>query len=93
MADMTSAHAVISGRVQGVYFRMETRTAAERYNVLGWVRNKSDGTVEAVFEGDKSAVDAVLNWCRKGPPMSHVFDVDVTWGDYSGSFDSFDIRY
>lgn len=93
MTEKTSARAVISGKVQGVYFRMETRNAAERYNVLGWVRNKPDGTVEAVFEGNKSAVDAVLNWCRKGPPMSHVLDVDVTWGDYSGTFESFDIRY
>ena len=93
MEKQVRAHAVISGRVQGVFFRVETQRAAEGFGVLGWVRNKRDGTVEAVFEGRQIDVDATLNWCRQGPRMSRVDKVDVNWQDYSGEFKSFDITY
>ena len=72
MADNVRAHAIITGIVQGVFFRMETQRAAEQHNVVGWVRNRRDGSVEAVFEGDRKEVDAVLDWCREGPDRAIV---------------------
>ena len=93
MAEDMRAHVIISGRVQGVFFRAETRRAAEGHGVFGWVRNKGDGTVEAVFEGDKGAVNATTEWCHKGSPHSKVTNVDVRWEDYSGKFRDFEIRY
>jgi len=83
----------ITGSVQGVFFRMETKSVAERYGVSGWVRNKRDGTVEAVFEGDHNDVAAVIEWCRKGPPRSNVTGVDVEWEEYIGEFGEFEITY
>jgi len=93
MDDKARAHAVISGRVQGVFFRLETQRAAEGFNVFGWVRNKRDGTVEAVFEGSEKSVMSILEWCKKGPPIAKVTNVDVTWEDYEGGFGSFEVTY
>jgi acylphosphatase len=93
MEKQVRAHAVISGRVQGVFFRVETQRAAEGFGVFGWVRNKRDGTVEAVFEGEQQAVDAVLQWCQEGPRMGRVDKVKVNWQDYTGEFKRFDITY
>ena len=93
MEKQVRAHAVISGRVQGVCFRFETQRAAEGFGVAGWVRNKRDGTVEAVFEGRQRDVDAALNWCRQGPRMARVDEVSIDWQDYTGEFKSFDITY
>ena len=93
MEDKVRAHAVISGRVQGVFFRMETKQAAESRGVVGWVKNKYDGTVEAVFEGSRTKCDSVLEWCRQGPPLSRVDNVEVKWEDSSGGFDGFDVVY
>ena len=93
MEKQARAHAIISGRVQGVFFRVETQRAAEGFGVFGWVRNKRDGTVEAIFEGAQQNVDAVLDWCRQGPSMSRVDNVDVNWQDYTGKFKSFDITF
>ncbi|UCD90426.1 MAG: acylphosphatase [Desulfobacterales bacterium] len=93
MANETRARAVISGRVQGVFFRLETRQAAQRYGVFGWVKNQMDGTVAAVFEGPKESVDSILEWCKQGPPHARVEHVAVEWEDYTGEFNSFDITY
>ena len=87
------AHAVITGRVQGVFFRMETKRAADRAGVSGWVRNKRDGNVEALFEGDEGSVKSVLEWCREGPPFGYVKRVDVEFEDYKGEFKKFKITY
>jgi len=85
--------AIIYGRVQGVFFRMETRKAAQRIGVFGWVKNKEDGTVEALFEGEKERVDSVLEWCRKGPPLSEVEKVSLSREEFTGNYNSFDITY
>ena len=87
------AHAIISGRVQGVFFRMETQRAAGKIGVSGWVRNRTDGTVEAVFEGEGERVNAALKWCEKGPPHAVVSDVKVEWQNYADEFKRFEIRY
>jgi len=92
MDENIQAHAIIHGRVQGVFFRVETRKAAGRYGVTGWVRNLSDGTVEAVFEGTRGQVEKVLEWCRQGPPYGRVDGVDVKWRNAEGKFGSFDIN-
>ena len=68
---------VAHGRVQGVFFRDSTRREAERRGVAGWARNTADGTVEAVFEGDPGAVDAMVAFVRAGPGHSSVSDVEV----------------
>jgi len=86
-------HIFVSGRVQGVFFRSETRYEANRRNVAGWVRNTHDGRVEAVFEGEKEDVEKVIDFCRRGPPGARVAKVDVHWEDYTGEFRDFKIRY
>lgn len=93
MEEKARAHLIVSGRVQGVWYRAETRKAADTFGVCGWVRNRRDGTVEAVAEGDRTNVISLINWCRTGPPLSRVEKVDVTWQDYLGAFGDFGIRY
>jgi acylphosphatase len=93
MENKVRAHAIITGRVQGVFFRVETQRAARSHGVNGWVRNKTDGSVEAVFEGDEANVKAMLVWCQEGPPHAHVSHVDVTWQDYTGEFETFQVTY
>lgn len=93
MADQTRAHAIITGIVQGVFFRMETQRIAEQHAVTGWVRNKRDGSVEAIFEGERRDVEVVLDWCREGPARAVVHDVVVEWQEYMGECGSFDITY
>jgi acylphosphatase len=68
---------VVHGRVQGVFFRDSTQTEAESRGVAGWVRNRDDGAVEAVFEGDPAAVEALVEFCRSGPSHAEVERVDV----------------
>jgi acylphosphatase len=93
MENQVRARAIISGRVQGVFFRMETKRAADRIGVAGSVRNLKDGTVEALFEADLDRVNAVLDWCRQGPPNADVTDVAVTWHIYIGEFKGFNISF
>lgn len=90
---MRRLHLLISGRVQGVAFRHYTVKTARSLGLAGWVRNLEDGRVEAVLEGDDAAVDAMLAWCRKGPPPAHVRQVDVQEEPFSGQFEDFRIRY
>jgi acylphosphatase len=75
---MIRRRVVVSGQVQGVFFRDTCRREAARRGVAGWVRNRGDGTVEAVFEGQPEAVDAMVAWARTGPPDAVVARVDVT---------------
>ncbi len=87
------AHVIISGRVQGVFFRVETRKAAHRIGVNGWVRNRPEGTVEAVVEGESSLVHQMLEWCWEGSPMSKVTEVQVEWEAFTGEYDQFSITH
>jgi acylphosphatase len=79
MSDRTRARVYVSGRVQGVYYRANTRDAARARNVDGWVRNLDDGRVEAVFEGEADAVAEMVEWCHTGSPAATVHDVDVSY--------------
>jgi acylphosphatase len=74
---MVRRRVVVHGSVQGVFFRDSCRRVAESAGVTGWVRNRADGTVEGVFEGEPDAVDRVVAWCRLGPPRAGVSHVDV----------------
>ncbi|MFB6286256.1 MAG: acylphosphatase [Candidatus Bipolaricaulia bacterium] len=86
------AHAIISGRVQGVNFRAATQRRVQSLGVSGFVRNLPDGRVEAVFEGDEASVQQALDWCRDGPPAAHVDHVEVDWQAPTGEFSGFSIR-
>jgi acylphosphatase len=72
------AHVVVSGRVQGVFFRSDARDRARSLQVAGWIRNVADGTVEAVFEGEAERVESMVKWCRRGPSGAQVESVDVS---------------
>lgn len=87
------AHVIVSGRVQGVFFRFETQDVARGHNVNGWVRNLADGRVEAIFEGVKGNVDNVIEFCRRGPPGARVTNVEVDWQNYKGEFKDFEVRF
>ncbi|MDD5058945.1 MAG: acylphosphatase [Sideroxydans sp.] len=82
-------HLVIHGRVQGVFFRDSMRREAQHLDVSGWVRNRSDGAVEAVVQGDAGAVDALVRWAHRGPPMAGVERVEIAPGE--GEFSNFEI--
>lgn len=90
---MKRIHVIISGRVQGVFFRAETQRAAMGFNLTGWVRNMQDGRVEAVFEGENDAMDKMLAWCHQGPPAARVESVTITEENYLGEFRNFNIKY
>lgn len=90
---MERAHVFVSGKVQGVYYRANTRETARDKGVEGWVRNLDDGRVEAVFEGEKGTVETMVEWCHEGSPRAEVEDVEVNWEDATDEFDGFEVRY
>ncbi|MBI4735828.1 MAG: acylphosphatase [candidate division NC10 bacterium] len=77
--DRVRAHVWVSGRVQGVCFRAYAEDEAAFRKVAGWIRNAPDGRVEAVFEGDRPSVEAMIQWCHRGSPASRVTGVEVAW--------------
>jgi acylphosphatase len=87
---MLCKHLIISGRVQGVWFRESMRIQADQIGITGWVRNLSDGRVEAVVCGPSDNVDLIVAWARKGPRLAHVLDVEITPAE--GAFDGFEKR-
>ena len=92
--DIKNVRVLISGRVQGVCFRACTRDQAQILDLSGWVRNLSDGRVEALFEGPSEVIDQMLEWCKEGAPSSSVSDLEVFKDDASTSNgDTFEIRY
>jgi acylphosphatase len=93
MEDKTRARLVIEGSVQGVWFRDSTRRKANELGVYGWVKNRYDGAVEVLAEGNGDAVDELIAWCHKGPPRATVRNVDVMREEWQGEFDSFDIVF
>lgn len=85
-------HVYVSGQVQGVFFRAEAAQRARGLGLGGFVRNTRDGRVEAVFEGDPGDVEAMVAWCRSGPPMARVDDVEVADEEPTGDA-NFRIRH
>ncbi|MDQ3850125.1 MAG: acylphosphatase [Actinomycetota bacterium] len=84
MSEPLARRVVVRGRVQGVFFRDSTRSEASRRGVEGWVSNRPDGAVEAHFEGEPDAVDALVEWCRSGPRHADVDDVEVSEAEVEG---------
>lgn len=92
MTTKARAQIIVSGRVQGVFFRDNTRRWAAALGLTGWVRNLWDGRVEAVAEGEREKVEELIDRLRTGPPLARVESVDVTWGEYKGEFPDFRVN-
>lgn len=90
---MRRVHILVSGRVQGVFFRASAEKMAASLNLRGWVRNLPDGRVEIVCEGEDRDVKAMLDWCRKGPPSAIVTGTEVQEEPVTGEFSGFSVRY
>ena len=90
---MKRRHIRVKGRVQGVGFRYALRDEAERLGITGWVRNRSDGSVEALVQGDAHALERLLAWTRRGPPAAHVTTVEeeAPVGESDKSYTRFEI--
>jgi acylphosphatase len=93
MADRARVHLLVSGRVQGVAFRMYTVDEARRLGVSGWVRNLADGRVEIEAEGERSALLDLVRFCEKGPPAARVEGVDAKWTAFRGDLGRFEATH
>jgi acylphosphatase len=89
---MERVHLTITGRVQGVWYRDGPLGEAVRPGLVGWVRNLRDGRVEAVAEGPRPSLEALVRWCQRGPDLAWVEDVDADWQPASGEFRAFEVR-
>jgi len=85
------ARIVVSGLVQGVWYRAYTERTAMALGLKGWVRNMPDGNVEAVMEGPRAAIEMAILECKKGPPSSRVENVKIVWEEPTGEFSAFNI--
>jgi acylphosphatase len=90
---MKRVRIVVSGLVQGVFYRAQTREEAQFLGLSGWVRNLPDGRVEVVAEGPKDDLERLVAWCWKGPPSARVTGVEVEWTEATGGFRGFRITY
>ncbi len=84
---------IVKGIVQGVNFRYYTQRQAMRIGITGWVRNLPDGSVAGVFEGEEQDVEAMVQWCRQGPPSAEVAELIAQPEEYRGEFSSFSIKF
>lgn len=89
--EVKRAHLLISGRVQGVFYRAFTKDVADSLGLKGWVRNLRDGRVEAVFEGDEDKISIAIERCKEGPPYAKVDNIEIRWEEPTG-FAEFEIR-
>jgi acylphosphatase len=85
-------HLIISGYVQGVFFRASSAQAARKLHLCGWVRNLPDGRVELLAEGEDSMLDRMIEWCRRGPPGARVDDISIEWSGELSGWTEFQIR-
>ena len=86
-------HLLVSGKVQGVFFRQALKVVAKKNNVSGWVRNLKDGRVEAILEGDNKSVNSVIEWTSIGPANSHIDDIEVINEEFKNEFSTFEVLY
>jgi acylphosphatase len=91
--EKSRAHVMIDGRVQGVFYRAFVRELAHNLGLAGWVRNLRDGRVEAVFEGEKKAIEQTIGECYAGPLGARVSKIDVSWEAYTGGEKGFSVKY
>ena len=92
MSHRVRAHVYVTGKVQGVYYRANTRDTARERGVDGWVKNLDDGRVEAVFEGAEDDVESLVEWCHDGSPRARVDDVTVEYDEPEG-LDGFEVKW
>ncbi len=93
MSEEKEAHVKFYGRVQGVCFRAYTQRQAQKNQIGGWVKNLRDGSVEAVFEGDRDAIERVIDWLETKHPHASVSNYDIEWSDAADKYEDFHIRY
>jgi acylphosphatase len=93
MTGTVRARLTITGRVQGVAYRASAQDEGVRLGLVGLVRNRADGSVEALVEGSREAVEEFVRWCRSGPPAARVRDVHVAWSEASGEYRDFEITH
>ena len=93
MSDARRVHVIVEGRVQGVFFRAYTKDEAVKLGLAGWVKNRPDGSVEALIEGDETAVEKMLLWLHQGSPHSLVEKVHTTEESPVGDASGFEIHY
>lgn len=89
---MKRLHIKVIGDVQGVFYRFSAKQEADKLSVLGWVVNDSDGSVSGIIEGERTALDKFVAWCKEGSPMAEVDDVEVSEEEYKGEFNQFEVR-
>ncbi len=87
------ARVIVTGKVQGVFFRAQAQEQASATGLTGWVRNRADGSVELTLEGPKEDVQHVIDWSYTGPPAAHVIGVEVFWEQSTGEFAAFETRH
>lgn len=93
MNEKVRIHILVSGFVQGVFFRDNSQKKAQGLGLTGWVKNLSDGRVEIVAEGEKQKLEDLIKWVNQGPTIAKVDNIEVEWQEYKGEFNSFNIRY
>ena len=84
-------HVKIFGKVQGVWFRANTKNKADEFYLTGWVKNTNDGGVEAIFEGEENNLKNIINWCLKGPPSANVEKIEIHKKEFTNKFHNFSI--
>jgi len=87
------AHLIISGRVQGVFYRYSTQREAVRLGLTGWVKNLKNGDVEAVIQGEENLVEQMISWCRQGPPGAVVREIKIDREEITEEFSDFTVAY
>jgi acylphosphatase len=90
-SDLQRAHVMVSGQVQGVFFRDSTRQKAQELGLAGWVQNTPDGRVEALFEGPSDRVKEMVRWCEEGPQQASVENVDTSFEAAGGDLEAFEV--
>ncbi len=93
MPELVHFKALVHGRVQGIYYRAFASRAAKSLSLKGYVRNVSNGDVEAEAEGKKGLLEELLRRLKEGPDGAEVVKIDVTWAEYTGKYSAFDVRY
>ncbi len=88
---MTAKHIIISGKVQGVFFRKNAKQKANELKLYGWVKNTANDTVEALVQGNETDINKFIDWCRQGPPKAEVEHVDIAEKETDNSLKEFAI--
>ncbi len=90
---LVRADIIVTGIVQGVFYRADTQQQAAALGLTGWVRNEMDGSVGIAAEGEKETIDTLIEWCHEGPPGARVDRVEVKWSEPTGQFQQFSIEF